>query len=196
MVATFAGPVGHIITALQIFVTATSYSAETNPDTRSQYSKFSRAASHGAASTWPSRLAMLVIYALAAVVAAVLATLRLRDADSPRGVLRVPPPTLSMALCAIHFAKRCLEVSFLHKYSGRTDRATPTMISVYYSLTVLLIARAGNDGNNDQDCVVRVAVGSCAFVLGLLGNLYHHYLLASLRSSSSRGAKSKYVAPR
>jgi len=182
MVGTFAGLTGHVVTALQLFVTATSYATEANPDTRARYSKFSRAGRDGdgkaaSTTTWPSRLAMTVIYAPAAVAAATLAT---------------AAPSLPVSLCVVHFVKRCMEVAFLHQYSGRTDRATPTMIGAYYALIVLLVARAGDDGSRG----VRAAVGAGTCALGLLGNLYHHYLLASLRGSSSGVAKTRYVAPR
>lgn len=106
-----------------------------------------------------------------------------------------PSPSLAVVLCAIHFAKRCLEVMFLHQYSGRTDRATPSMIGVYYALTVVLIAFANDvglrseiDGRTDG----KNLFGSTLFAVGLLGNFYHHYLLSKLRSSKKT---TKYVAP-
>ena len=53
MVETFISPAGHVITALQLLVAATSYGTEANPATRAQYSKFSQADNANCASTWP-----------------------------------------------------------------------------------------------------------------------------------------------
>jgi steroid 5-alpha reductase family enzyme len=69
------------------------------------------------------------------------------------------------------------------------------MIGVYYALTVVLIAFA-NDSNIrsevDGRTVVKNMVGSTLFGVGIVGNFYHHYLLAKLRSSKKT---TKYVAP-
>lgn len=186
----FPSNIGLGITALQLFVTATSYSTETNPETRAKYSKFSQANGKDPSATWPSRFAMMVIYTPALLVA--LAILLAPHALPEAGL---PSPSLAAAMCAIHFGKRCLEVMFLHKYSGRTDCATPSMIGVYYALTTLLISFA-NDASirfdNDGRTHAKIMVGSTLFTVGLLGNFYHHYLLANLRNAIKT---TKYVAP-
>ncbi|KAL7520786.1 hypothetical protein ACHAWX_005498 [Stephanocyclus meneghinianus] len=193
--ATFQGTsyAGHVITALQLFVTATSFQTETNPETRAQYSKFSQANGKVPSATWPSRFSMMVIYTPALLTSLVFL---LAPSIVKEPAVLLPRSSLATALCAIHFAKRCLEVLFLHSYSGRTDRATPSLIGVFYALTVVLIAFANDnairhdpDGRSDMKRVV----GSTIFAIGLLGNFYHHYLLAKLRSCNT---KSKYVAPR
>lgn len=190
--AQFPGKAGFWITALQVFVTATSYSTETNPETRAKYSKFSQADSKAVDTTWSSRTAMMVIYTPALLVGSLilLAPTVLREEMS------LPSPSLAATLCALHFAKRCMEVMFLHQYSGRTDRATPSMIGVFYALTTLLIASSANHADvryeNDDSTDFKMIIGSSVFGVGLCGNLYHHYLLAKLRSSKKT---SKYVAP-
>lgn len=187
----FPGNTGLVITALQLLVTATSFSTETNPETRAKYSKFSQVNGKVPSATWSSRFAMMVIYtpALFASLAILLASRVLPESAM------LPSPSLAAVLCAIHFAKRCLEVMFIHQYSGRTDRATPSMIGVYYALIVVLIGwandadiRSEHDGRTD----VKIIVGSTLFGIGLLGNLYHHFLLANLRNSKKT---TKYVAP-
>ncbi|KAL9180270.1 hypothetical protein ACHAXT_008240 [Thalassiosira profunda] len=195
---TFPGPTGQIITALQVFVAATSYSTETNAKTRAQYSKFSQAnAKDASAKTWPSRAAMMVIYTPAFVVSSALLFLGLEGANLPIDAISIPAPSLAALFCAIHFAKRCLEVLFVHKYSGRTDRGTPTMISVVYALYATLVAyAAGMEGHDHDAAVTRLGVGTTLFSVGIAGNFYHHYLLARLRSLPGKDAKSKYVAPR
>lgn len=190
--AQFPGKTGYGITVLQLFVTATSYSTETNPETRAKYSKFSQANDKNLDATWSSRTAMMVIYTPAFLVGLLI----LSAPAVLREKMTIPSPSLAAALCALHFAKRCLEVMFLHQYSGRTDCATPSMIGVFYALTTLLIAFANDGGfrheNNDGRTDLKMLIGSLLFGVGLIGNLYHHYLLAKLRSSKKT---SKYVAP-
>ena len=191
MPTSFPGLPGQIITALQLFIAATSYSVETNAKTRAQYSKFSRASSDE--STWPSRYAMLVIYSPALITSIVLLLLG-RCLPSMKNI---PTPSLAAVLCAIHFAKRCLEVLFLHKYSGRTDKATPTQISVYYTLMTILVvyASGGNIDKDSGDNSNMMMCGTVLFAIGIIGNFYHHYLLAALRSKNT-STMAKYVAPR
>lgn len=213
---TFPGRVGQLITMLQLVVVLTSYANEKNPETRAQYSKFSQSGSGGsiqtkkvAPATWPSRLAMFVIYAPALIVSVVLLALG-RKNDIYDASLSVPKPSIAAYLCSIHFAKRVAEVLFLHSYSGRTDIGTPCMIGVFYALVTTLVAYAGSMSTPlatdllSGDYNARDMIGVSVFVVGILGNFYHHYLLAKLRSSSSKQSKSavssgtaakKYVAP-
>ena len=183
--STFPGVTGQVITALQLFIAATSYSIETNAKTRAQYSKFSRA-NDKTTITWPSRVAMMIIYTPAFITSAVFLIMGMY------GVKSIPTPSLATFFCCIHFAKRCLEVMFLHKYSGRTDKGTPTQISLYYTLVTVLIAYASGSSGHDAS-IQMISFGTALFVIGIIGNFYHHYLLASLRSGSS---SKKYVAPR
>ena len=201
MPTSFPGLPGQIITALQLFIAATSYSVETNAKTRAQYSKFSRASNSNEcraksnsneSSTWPSRYAMLVIYSPSLITSVVLLLLG-RYLPSMKNI---PTRSLAAVLCAIHFAKRCLEVLFLHKYSGRTDKATPTQISVYYTLMTILVvyASGGNIDKDSGDNSNTMMCGTVLFAIGIIGNFYHHYLLAALRSKNTPATK--YVAPR
>jgi protein-S-isoprenylcysteine O-methyltransferase Ste14 len=210
--STFSGNGGIALSVLQLAVVATSYSTETNSETRAKYSKFS--AINGATSTtattkqqvtpttaqtWPSRFAMMVIYTPALLVSTLILILPFVITDpSPN----LPSPSLPTALCVIHFAKRCLEVLFLHSYSGRTDRSTPSIIGVYYALVTVLIAYASG-GNGDGISALlsepnnqRITIGTTLFCVGLIGNWYHHYLLAKLRNTKQKtDNESKYVAP-
>ena len=188
-----SGYVGYAITALQLFVTATSFSTETNPETRAKYSKFSQANGKVPSATWPSRFAMMVIYTPALLTSLVFL---LAPSVNKQSALLLPRSSLATALCAIHFAKRCLEVLFLHSYSGRTDRATPSFIGVYYALTVVLVAFANDSGieyERNRRSDMKPILGSILFGIGVFGNLYHHYLLAKLRRNNT---KSKYIAPK
>lgn len=188
--ASFSGTAGHVLTAVQLLVALTSYGTETNPKTRATYSKFARV--DDSSRTWPSRLAMMVIYAPALLVALAVSHGLLPGSVGAGGLqLGLPGPTAASALMVVHFGKRCLEVMLLHRYSGRTDRGTPTMIGVFYALTALLICACGDQtrGNGGS------APGAALFCVGLAGNFYHHYLLAALRSGGGGGTR-KYVPPR
>ncbi|NGY05759.1 DUF1295 domain-containing protein [Solimonas terrae] len=88
-------------------------------------------------------------------------------------------------LCAAmvgHFAKRCLEVLFLHKYSGPIGRFTVVQITLIYSLASALggylFAQApALDG--------LFANGTLLFLIGEAGNYVHHKMLADLRARRS-----------
>ena len=184
--STFPGYIGIAITAVQIFLTATSFSQEANPKTRTPYSKFSSAKDDSSSSTWPSRVAMMVIYTPSFIVS--MTFLVLGSGVTALGPLSVPAPSLALLFIVIHFGKRCLEVMLLHKYSGRTDRETPTIIGTYYTLLSILIAFCGGSDNNDVSNIT----GAVLFAVGIAGNLYHHFLLAKLRGTESK----QYVTPK
>jgi len=190
---TFPGLAGLIITALQVLVVATSYANEANPKTRAQYSKFSQASDES--KTWPSRLGMMVIYTPALIASATLLVLGIKRATIPGDVVTIPLPSWATFLCSIHMAKRCLEILFLHKYSGRTDRGTPMMIGFFYALQASLVAYGGGQEKGQDPSISMVIMGTILFAIGIGGNFYHHHLLATLRSTSTDSAK-KYVAPR
>lgn len=198
LVSTFSGPAGSIITCMQLLMACTSYASETNPKTRAQYSKFSQATRDDAAATWPSKIAMMVIYTPAFVASTTILVLGMQGVQLPTDLIAVPLPSLASGLCSIHFAKRCLEVLFLHKYSGRTDRGTPLFISIYYTLVVVLVACAAGNGRGHGVTTNQLTTGTAMFVVGLAGNFYHHYLLAALRSASNskKNNGKKHVAPR
>lgn len=95
----------------------------------------------------------------------------------------------------LHFAKRCLEVLFLHKYSGKISILTTIFITWAYSsiaysihesvntLTSLDMLESGVNGS--------LYFGFFLFLLGQISNLYHHILLRKLRS----GVVKEYKIP-
>ena len=85
------------------------------------------------------------------------------------------------ACIAVHFAKRVLECLFLHKYSGTIGVGLSGTIGTYYALCSLMIALSANDAPSAAVRPVALAL----FALGEMGNLYHHWLLAGLRSGAS-----------
>jgi hypothetical protein len=77
-----------------------------------------------------------------------------------------------------HFVKRCLEVLFVHVYSGPIDLMTVTMVSLNYSL---LTGLAPYFLRQSPPVDLVFWAGAALFAVGELGNLYHHLLLARLR---------------
>ena len=190
---TFSGSIGNIIAVIQIIVAITSFGVESNPKTRAKYSKFSTAENDS--STWPSRVAMMVIYAPPFITSVAFLALGLSGADAI-GPMAVPAPSLAALFSAVHFGKRCLEVMYLHKYSGCTDRGTPTFISVYYTLLTLLTMYSAGRMDKDDNITI-MTFGAVLFAVGIAGNFYHHYLLAKLRTGTDKITESnKYVSPR
>ena len=123
-----------------------------------------------------SRNGMLIIYGPAAIYC--LSNLPKALAISMDHADR---PFLIGIMLVIHFLKRTLETLFLHKYSGGTDLATSISIGIYYTLVSIIIS----------SFLVQVPIslydrnlcslGIACFLIGQIGNLYHHYILATLR---------------
>jgi hypothetical protein len=88
----------------------------------------------------------------------------------------------------IHFSKRCLEVLFLHKYSGTLSLLTSTMITFAYSSIVVSIHETVNLFTTSEmlkeDYLFTSYFGFGLFLIGQISNLYHHVLLSKLRKNS------------
>lgn len=171
------------------------------------YSKFS----HGkpAQRKLPSRLGMLCIYAGGLLVSGVgvvkLAIMSSQDKDwrsFSSNLLRYNRPGLVAVMYFLHFLKRECEVLFLHKYSGGIDVGTVTTISAVYTIFTAINLRflsttplqvfatpAVLDLPVVGSVPMAVAFGSTMYILGELGNFYHHWLLARLRKEGDRQYK-------
>jgi very-long-chain enoyl-CoA reductase len=120
--------------------------------------------------------------------------------------------TMAVYLVGIHFTKRVLESLFLHRYSGGMELNASILIGSFYTLVSVLIIMTAQqwmrttdsgipgDGAAETTGVLIQKLGLGMFVVGTLGNLYHHYLLRQLRSplNKSRGSsdnKKRYVPP-
>uniref|UniRef100_A0A7S4RTC1 3-oxo-5-alpha-steroid 4-dehydrogenase C-terminal domain-containing protein n=1 Tax=Ditylum brightwellii TaxID=49249 RepID=A0A7S4RTC1_9STRA len=130
----------------------------------------------------PSKTGMLIIYVPAVVVAVILQMILPAITSSYASTV---PGWMLLA----HFIKRCGEVLYLHKYSGETNLDAARFIGYSYASTTLSISLVSSPSNSSQ-------LGIILFIIGSLGNLYHHYLLASLRSGVSLSEKKKYMAPK
>jgi very-long-chain enoyl-CoA reductase len=156
-----------------------NYASETSSAT--PYSKFSTLSPGSGVS---GRTGMLIIYLPSLVLLCGL-LIRAAHLSSSRDLL-------VKGLLVVHFLKRVLETLFVHKYSGNVAIATSSFIGVYYSLVSALLSSL--HCNQPRDSAAFVGVG--LFVVGQLGNLYHHVLLSNLRRGPSSDRKSAYVVPR
>lgn len=181
------------------------------------------------ATNWqvPSRAGMAIIYALGTAAGAYAVAGMALEAD-PVGAgavagLRVPSlaglgAVVSAAVTGksaaalgglaslAHFAKRELEIMFVHSYSGSMPLQSALFISTVYGVVGWglhhFAARAGTGAGLDAaDAAgagsVRRAVGGALFVGGMAVNAIHHVLLAKLRAAAvSKDGTKKYVIPR
>jgi len=163
------------------------------------YSKFASTGSSSGGkspSMVSSKSGMLIIYVPATIVAFIFQFI-LPQVD---GMDYYPTPTVAGLMVFAQFFKRDLEVLFLHKYSGETESNAAGLIGVSYALVAFMICLLSNPGNLNSGSSKSRMLGMLLFVIGSLGNFYHHYLLALLRSDSpskgnSTASKKIYKAP-
>lgn len=170
---------GYGLTALQCALIGTSFSKESADPT--PYSKFAAAKDGTYDNPISSQNGMLRIYVPSVIVATVYMFIAMKPC--------VP-------LLLLHFGKRTLEVLGLHEYSGTMPAGQANAIGTYYALITLLISSVGSTA--DQVDPALETLGYALFAIGSLGNFYHHWLLASLRSNPDKKSDSskKYVPPR
>lgn len=171
---------GFGLTALQAAVIATSFSKESNDPT--MYSKFAAAKDGSYSDAVSSQNGMLRIYVPSVIVAVVFILFSAEDKTC------VP-------LLFAHFLKRVIEVLGLHEYSGTMPASQANFIGMYYALSTLLISCVGLPADQVDPNLQTLGYG--LFAVGTLGNLYHHWLLARLRSQPDKKSDSakKYVPP-
>jgi 3-oxo-5-alpha-steroid 4-dehydrogenase len=175
-----------LVTSFQAFGIVGRYSRELSQPL--PYSKFSKAANDKAASDDSSiplisgRLGMLIAYLPAFLLGAY-------------GYQVSQQQNLAALLVTIHFAKGLLEVMFVHKYSGTMEATIAAAIAAAYSLDTWIISSTALRVRDLRP--VTLIVGSLLFVVGQLGNGYHHYILSTLRNTDHAANQEKrYVPPR
>lgn len=97
--------------------------------------------------------------------------------------------TLIAGLLTFHFAKRVFETLFLHKYATRVSPFLGIFIGLYYTFVSYIIISAQTLVDTSVLYPITELVGLIMFCLGEVGNLVHHYLLSTLRSSSNSDSK-------
>lgn len=161
-----------MLASLQLFLIATSYKQETSKPT--EYSKF--ASGKKLVDPVPSQNGMFRIYVPSTVSAAAIMAYQAANDTL----------CLVTTLLFLHFLKRCLEVAFLHHYSGTMPKANANQIGTYYTLVTLLVALTATPLYGIKSEHLQ-QIGFALFIIGELGNFYHHYILRLLRSESKSG---------
>lgn len=106
-----------------------------------------------------------------------------------------PYHLLLLLVFVFHFGKRCLEVLFLHQFSGKIGLLGVIIITFAYTNIGMLLGR-----NHERmqflsevsPTSVFSILGIITFLIGQAGNLYHHILLRGLRNSRT---DKNYVIP-
>jgi very-long-chain enoyl-CoA reductase len=102
---------------------------------------------------------------------------------------------LMESMMLIHFGKRILEVLYLHDFSGSPteDGTSSFFIGLFYAFAAWLYCRDGS-----QASTLVLDFGVMLFCIGIVGNFYHHLILARLRTPGYKGpsdASGKYKLP-
>lgn len=107
------------------------------------------------------------------------------------GAPRSPYHLALLAAFVLHFAKRCLESLFLHRFSKNIGLPVLIVVSLAYTSVA---AQAGRIHNMETPEGAGYALASPLLIIGALimglgesANLYHHYLLAHLRKDGEKG---------
>ncbi|TKY46064.1 Very-long-chain enoyl-CoA reductase [Spatholobus suberectus] len=97
----------------------------------------------------------------------------------PHGGVR---STLLQSALTLHFFKRVFEVLFIHKFSGGMllDSAIPITLSYFLSTATMIYAQHLTQGLPEPP-INLLYPGIVLFLVGIIGNFYHHYLLTKLR---------------
>ncbi|XP_075507970.1 uncharacterized protein LOC142544819 isoform X1 [Primulina tabacum] len=181
----YAPPPSTVVTAM----TAISFLSMSNAgymETKGKHMKYSKLWSQPEEQPKiPSKKGMFIVYAPAFLAS--LASLFLFLDENFRF-------TLLRFCVTTHFFKRVLEqVLLIHKFSGWIDIEAAITISLSYFLssTTLIYAQHLTQGLPEPEFDLKY-VGLLMFLLGICGNLYHHYLLSKLRSEGEK----QYKIPR
>jgi len=174
-----------VIAGLQCFVIAGSYGQEVSSPT--EYSKF--ASGKKLVDPISTQNGMFRIYVPSTVAAAAITAYQyycFTSHDEPCFSLAAP-------LLFVHFFKRCLEVAFVHHYSGTMPKDNANGIGIFYTLITALVALTATPLADIQSERL-LQIGLVLFAIGELGNGYHHYLLRMLRQTK-RSNDRNYVPP-
>lgn len=157
--------IGSVIYGLAI-VAAAFHSESSKP---TPYSKFG----NGPKASLDSKVAMYIIY-----LPALVSALAMREKVVDGVISRY---TLVESFYFIHFAKRLMEVSYVHIYTSKTDVGTMLTISSTYFLTTTMTLLNLRRVPEDVFGSGWLALGMLCTITGELVNGYHHWLLRQLR---------------
>ncbi|XVE68541.1 hypothetical protein DITRI_Ditri09bG0076100 [Diplodiscus trichospermus] len=153
-----------------------------------QYSKFFGVGSQASAASTimlPSRAAMVILYAPAFLFGVTSFVL------FPNEGFRF---LLLKSAVTIHFGKRFFESLFIHKYSGKMglDAMITILVSYLVSSASMIYSQHLTQGFPEPPIDLKHP-GIVLFLVGVIGNFYHHYLLSKLRGN---GNDKEYKIPK
>ena len=166
------------ISMTQILLTLSSYSTQQSPSQATSYSKFA----YNRKLNIPvnSKLGMLMIYSPAFI------WLLTKSSNMNIDIASLQQRESILTLCLVgHFGKRIFETLFIHKYSGNSDGLADFFIGFYYLIMSWIIIYFLKFNENNILLSPKMLLGgiSC-YIIGEIGNFYHHFLLAQLRKSN------------
>ncbi|KAG6601242.1 3-oxo-5-alpha-steroid 4-dehydrogenase 2, partial [Cucurbita argyrosperma subsp. sororia] len=177
----------NVMTVVSSVVVAVIGLSEARGTAHLQYSKFWNANNSATKSSNPekfkisSRSGMLLLYAPAALAGAVSFWI------FPNDDLRI---LLLKSALTLHFVKRNFEVLFIHKYSGKMALDSALIISLsYFSSTALMIYAQELSRTLPEPSIDLKFIGISLFLIGIIGNFYHHYILSQTRKKGETGYK-------
>ncbi|KAL2334924.1 hypothetical protein Fmac_016137 [Flemingia macrophylla] len=98
--------------------------------------------------------------------------------------------TILKSAVTLHFFKRDLEVLFIHKYSGGMILDSAIIITLSYFLSAATMPYAQHLTHGLPEPPINLLYpGIVLFVVGIIGNFYHHYLLSKLRGKGEKEYK-------
>nr|XP_043633789.1 very-long-chain enoyl-CoA reductase-like [Erigeron canadensis] len=90
----------------------------------------------------------------------------------------------------IHFFKRIVEVMFVHKFSGSMMLDAATTIGLSYAVSISTVIYAQYLSMEfPEPCMDLKYIGLAMFLVGIVGNFYHHYILSNLRKNGDKAYK-------
>lgn len=161
-------PLNIALTILYALLIGGMVAGEASGSSTMKYSKFFQG-SGGI----PSKTGMFWLYFVPFLAALMLSIPYLGSAS--------PLQIFISGMVMIHFGKRVLETLFLHKYSGKIDIMTTLTILFFYTLVASGITYLNNWPATGLS-TVQLGVGLVVYAVGILGNFFHHKILADLRS--------------
>ncbi|KAF3660727.1 putative titin-like isoform X2 [Capsicum annuum] len=148
-----------------------------------EYSKFWNMNSHEKQekAKVPSKIGMIIVYTPSLIVCLSFFWI------FPNGGIRF---AMLNSVITIHLFKRVLEVLFVHKYSGSMAMNSAITISSSYFIAFSSLIYIQHLTKGSIEPIIDLKyLGFIVFLVGAIGNFYHHFLLSKMRKKGESGYK-------